>query len=681
MTRAARPPTNKRRKLTETNRWLPAIEEESRGSSCGNAKHMEKVQSGHNQESDGVLHIDSLYTKKYLGYISEAPSSSHRNCIQQGAAQASCRCSSALMDMNLVELLPSCKFHHVRKRSLRHYKKGPRRIHCSINLNKDQRSKMDAGADCAANTEAALIECSPSMCQISGRSFVGCLEAERKFAKAYARKKYQEYHLNGKSKIDSPKNITHDHGSNVDPGTGRGTNTDDAQTECSTLISQQSGKRFAGMEQSTVSEVDRKHADNKMHKFKVRFPLLNEGCLETGRKITKSYERKEFQEQHLKDGGLDLYALHILADAALSLEPDPIFHVEGKKGRQTSIQVNNEHETLPAICENRASNIYAKRVAEQASVTEGFSIIHDDLQLEQLSIKGNVSGECQGSASLNDEHTVNSAKELVDSQALVSTHTSTSTELRSQEFIVYDAADLTCTPKLPIQQINVKYAADLSFATKVSCTWGQLESCSNHHEKSNPKHFRMRKNQSSPERLPCSLDINNLLHESSGSRVIGIVQGSQQKAANLVDVSIKRVENDSNATGMQRSSCPKNGGSRYHHQASICKLGQTGEMVDPSFLETVDSFYSKDESSSVANCGIPSRLISACVAALFMIQACSNTRLPPAEAMEILEHATRNLQPQWSQNLPIYREIEHLMRVIKTQVLTWAHTPSSNLQA
>ncbi|KAG0455881.1 hypothetical protein HPP92_023669 [Vanilla planifolia] len=477
----------------------------------------------------------------------------------------------------------------------------------------------------------------------------------------------------GKSKIDSPKNITHDHGSNVDPGTGRGTNTDDAQTECSTLISQQSGKSrhpekeiggsfLLGRSCSSGTSFEKATGISSSGRFDCAplIPRLRRRLLrgDHSKKRGDGWEKEQTMKEKPRKGH---------GNCCNNSRKDPIFHVEGKKGRQTSIQVNNEHETLPAICENRASNIYAKRVAEQASVTEGFSIIHDDLQLEQLSIKGNVSGECQGSASLNDEHTVNSAKELVDSQALVSTHTSTSTELRSQEFIVYDAADLTCTPKLPIQQINVKYAADLSFATKVSCTWGQLESCSNHHEKSNPKHFRMRKNQSSPERLPCSLDINNLLHESSGSRVIGIVQGSQQKAANLVDVSIKRVENDSNATGMQRSSCPKNGGSRYHHQASICKLGQTGEMVDPSFLETVDSFYSKDESSSVANCGIPSRLISACVAALFMIQACSNTRLPPAEAMEILEHATRNLQPQWSQNLPIYREIEHLMRVIKTQ--------------
>ncbi|PKA56441.1 Protein always early 2 [Apostasia shenzhenica] len=75
-----------------------------------------------------------------------------------------------------------------------------------------------------------------------------------------------------------------------------------------------------------------------------------------------------------------------------------------------------------------------------------------------------------------------------------------------------------------------------------------------------------------------------------------------------------------------------------------------------------------------------SELISACVAALLMIQTCSNTRLPPAEAVEILEHAARILQPRCSQNLHIYSEIEQLMTIIKTQVLALQPVPGASLQ-
>lgn len=66
---------------------------------------------------------------------------------------------------------------------------------------------------------------------------------------------------------------------------------------------------------------------------------------------------------------------------------------------------------------------------------------------------------------------------------------------------------------------------------------------------------------------------------------------------------------------------------------------------------------------------IPSELIAHCVAALLMIQKCTERHFPPAEVAQVLDSALTSLQPHCSQNLSLYEEIQKFMGIIRTQIL------------
>ncbi|XP_020583714.1 protein ALWAYS EARLY 3-like isoform X2 [Phalaenopsis equestris] len=194
-----------------------------------------------------------------------------------------------------------------------------------------------------------------------------------------------------------------------------------------------------------------------------------------------------------------------------------------------------------------------------------------------------------------------------------------------------------------------------------------------------------------------SFNTASFRNQSSGYRVREIVQSSKFKATSMVDVAIKAMSSikagedayamigealestgirqvgvHSRISRLKHSSYQQNGGPQNCHQDLLCNPAEVASIVH-SINSTVPTFsqnYSR----------IPPKLISACVAAMLMIQACSDRGLPPAEAMEILEEAARDLHPEYSQNLHIYREIEELMCIIKTQVLSLIKTPTSNLQ-
>lgn len=57
-------------------------------------------------------------------------------------------------------------------------------------------------------------------------------------------------------------------------------------------------------------------------------------------------------------------------------------------------------------------------------------------------------------------------------------------------------------------------------------------------------------------------------------------------------------------------------------------------------------------------------------------QTCTERQYPPAEIAQILDSAVTSLQPCCPQNLPIYREIETFMGIIKNQMLALIPTPS-----
>ncbi|RRT77593.1 hypothetical protein B296_00018572 [Ensete ventricosum] len=202
---------------------------------------------------------------------------------------------------------------------------------------------------------------------------------------------------------------------------------------------------------------------------------------------------------------------------------------------------------------------------------------------------------------------------------------------------------------------------------------------------------------------------------NSESYVLEVVETSRQKAKTMVDQSVQRlvalfnfqamfsVEGRKDALASTREVLypSKNWSSgvdsdrldaAYTHIPEVHKLAtgdeKTSGRLGPANIQIPGLNL---EISSDANLGrIPSELISTCVAALFMIefgvldfiaetQGCTRRQYPPAEVAEILELAVTSLQPCFSQNLPIYWEIQAYMSIIKSQMLALVPTPSIGL--
>ncbi|XP_038889458.1 protein ALWAYS EARLY 2-like isoform X2 [Benincasa hispida] len=85
-------------------------------------------------------------------------------------------------------------------------------------------------------------------------------------------------------------------------------------------------------------------------------------------------------------------------------------------------------------------------------------------------------------------------------------------------------------------------------------------------------------------------------------------------------------------------------------------------------ISTGDLSSSRSRHSDRDYGGIPSNLITSCVATLLMIQACIERPYPPGDVAQILGLAIKSLHPGCSQNLHFYKEIETCMRRIKTQL-------------
>ncbi|KAF8053983.1 hypothetical protein N665_1358s0018 [Sinapis alba] len=66
-----------------------------------------------------------------------------------------------------------------------------------------------------------------------------------------------------------------------------------------------------------------------------------------------------------------------------------------------------------------------------------------------------------------------------------------------------------------------------------------------------------------------------------------------------------------------------------------------------------------------------SELIRSCVSTCLMIQMCREKQKPAAEVDQMMEIAVSSLQPRCPQNMPIYREIETCMGLIKNQVIAY----------
>ncbi|KAI9383036.1 hypothetical protein POPTR_013G020500v4 [Populus trichocarpa] len=177
---------------------------------------------------------------------------------------------------------------------------------------------------------------------------------------------------------------------------------------------------------------------------------------------------------------------------------------------------------------------------------------------------------------------------------------------------------------------------------------------------------------------------SSFVSQESGSAVLEIVRGSRLKAHNMVDVAVQAIssmkegEDTFVRIGEALDSMDRRHlGSEYRVQMIRAPEGVSGglRLQNQLILSTsepqVNSNASRPQSndSDKTETVIPSDLISSCVAALLMIQTCSERQYPPSDVAQIIDSAVTSLQPCCPQNLPIYREIQMCMGRIKTQIL------------
>ncbi|KAL0905975.1 hypothetical protein M5K25_024431 [Dendrobium thyrsiflorum] len=682
------------------------------------ARKNEKVWSDLKQGPTGMLQNCRSSIKKDKEDMAKAGCASHHDHLKHRRKHSSKHCSS-FKTINLRDLLPRSKFHSVRKRTP-----------CKVEHKR---------------TGASL---------------------------------YSPDGLVSESKWGAAANWRNNFAVPISVGAALGT---------SPLVSQNLGRAATESELIPVCGVKRKGS------------TLDGGGLEGKRKITKAYVRNKNREPFFKDTMPDHYALHLLADTALNLGPEPIFHDNVQKQEGESRQGHNEHEPLSTNSKSHASKVNAERSVGEASTSEAASVFPKDLQSDKVLLNAHVLPEANHLICTsidekqnfnqelmkkdeelisNNNITINSlmagfhvAKEShevatnVDQKAhgveneSIGCHSSMLTQPSTLEGFqtgrsnVKDLTKLSSAPSIKILQdaftpehgkridettvkkddIDLKRDSEIFrephpvFVSvesvchdKASSSCCELEPCSTFHENSQPRLLTCMETPQKSDGYPsssntkshfdrsveeslnykgCSSSFNSgkSSDQSPGYRVREIVRSSKLEATRMVDAAIKvmsstKVGEDAYAmigealnpagiqlvgahsriSRLQSCSYPQNGGPGNCLQDLSCNPAVVASIAH-SINSTVPAFTWNDSQSSP-------KMISACVAALLMIQACSDTGVPPAEAMEILEHAAKDLQPQFPQNLHIYREIEELMGIIKTQILSLVRTPGLNLQ-
>ncbi|XP_020183562.1 protein ALWAYS EARLY 3 isoform X2 [Aegilops tauschii subsp. strangulata] len=189
-----------------------------------------------------------------------------------------------------------------------------------------------------------------------------------------------------------------------------------------------------------------------------------------------------------------------------------------------------------------------------------------------------------------------------------------------------------------------------------------------------------------------SSNLFGYINQESGSQVMEIIETSRSKAKTMVDVAVQamcKVSEGENAfakigealdnlnlrgTGSGSSILgirripPDSGQANSDNSASgrFDPAAATNNISSPRVLPN----------GSDSEAQFPSELISSCVATILMIQNCTEKQYHPAEVAHILDSALSRLQPCSSQNVPIFREIEMCMGIIKNQMLALIPTPS-----
>uniref|UniRef100_A0A0D9X4F2 DIRP domain-containing protein n=1 Tax=Leersia perrieri TaxID=77586 RepID=A0A0D9X4F2_9ORYZ len=190
-------------------------------------------------------------------------------------------------------------------------------------------------------------------------------------------------------------------------------------------------------------------------------------------------------------------------------------------------------------------------------------------------------------------------------------------------------------------------------------------------------------------------DLYNLfgyINQESGSHVMEVIETSRSRAKLMVDAAVQamcrvsegedayakigealdNLNNRSTGSGSSilgiRRIPPDSGqANSSHHDNS------TSGHHDPATNNTSSPRLPNGCDSEQQ---FPSELISSCVATILMIQNCTEKQYHPAEVAHILDSALSRLQPCSSQNVPIFREIEMCMGIIKNQMLALIPTPT-----
>ncbi|KAG2584872.1 protein ALWAYS EARLY 2-like isoform X6 [Panicum virgatum] len=190
--------------------------------------------------------------------------------------------------------------------------------------------------------------------------------------------------------------------------------------------------------------------------------------------------------------------------------------------------------------------------------------------------------------------------------------------------------------------------------------------------------------------FPGAPDPYNLFGYSnpeSGSQVIEVIETSKCRAKMMVNVAIQamcKVSEGENAfakIGEALDNLNSRGTGSGSSILGIRRIPPDSGQSNASYQDNGAPAPATNSSSRLpngcdSNVQFPTELISSCVAMMLMIKNCTEKQYHPAEVAHILDSALSGLQPCSSQNIPIFRDIEICMGIIKNQMLALIPTPS-----
>ncbi|KAL5994733.1 hypothetical protein ACLOJK_024786 [Asimina triloba] len=206
---------------------------------------------------------------------------------------------------------------------------------------------------------------------------------------------------------------------------------------------------------------------------------------------------------------------------------------------------------------------------------------------------------------------------------------------------------------------------------QVGCALLNLKECNDFYGNSM---LRLRRSLPNLQHMPVTnLELCTCLAQDSGPQVVAIAERLRQKAKEMVAIamqampSLKEGEDAFLSVGKALDSVHND------HSKLKCIIPDPGKGSLPCQDQTASPTRTigSKENNALNGDGeqFSSELISSCVTSLLMIQAFTEQQYPPAEVAQALNDAVARLQPRCSQNLPIYREIQQCMGMVKHQIL------------